>query len=146
RFDAETHRAEPGLVQLVEQIDVEPVEPRLRLERQVEPARLNLVAERDDAVALFGEERIAEDDVRPLDLVAEAFHLVHDVRDRPRAVAGQNPVRAVGAELRTSAAREQREAAADGAREELEAHPRAIFGHQIPAWERQPIEIVDLLA
>ena len=146
RFDAEAHRAEAGRVQLVEQIDVEPVEPRLGFERQVEPARLDLVAERDDAVALFGEERIAEDDVRPLDLIAQPLHLVHDVRDRPRAVAGQNPVRAVGAELRAAAAREQRVAAADGAREELEAHPRAIFGDQIPARERQRIEIVDLLA
>ena len=45
RLDAEAHRPEPGGVQLVEQLGVEPIEPRFGLERQRQAARLDLVAQ-----------------------------------------------------------------------------------------------------
>ena len=55
-------------------------------------------------------------------------------------------MRTVGAEFRTAAAGEQRITAADRPREPLDAQPPAIFGDQIPARERQRVEIVDLFA
>ncbi len=87
----------------------------------VQPARLDLVAQLEHALALLGEQRIAEDDVRPPILVAQPLHLVDDVRDRARAIAGEDPVRAIGAELRAAAAGEQRIAAADRTRRPLDA-------------------------
>src|SRR5439155_12032569 len=107
RFHPETHRPQSSGMQPVEELQVEPDEPRLRLERQRETARRNLVAERQTPVALLGEERIAEDHVRAPILAAQLLELVGDVRNRPRAIAGENPVRAVGAELRTAAARQE---------------------------------------
>src|SRR6185295_11101051 len=101
----------------------------------------------DDALTLLGEQRIAEDDVRPRHLVAQPLDLIDDVLNRPRPVAGEDAVRAIGAELRTAAAGEQREAAADRPRRPLDPElPPAIFGDQIPARKRQRVEIVDLLA
>ena len=85
RFDAEAHRAEPGRVQPVEQLDVEPIEPRFGFERQRQAARLDLVAQLEAAVALLAEQRIAEDDVRPRVLIAQPLELVGDVAiDRAR--------------------------------------------------------------
>ena len=109
--------------------------------------RLDRLAERDDAVALFGEQRIAENHVRAAHQIAQPLHLVDDVRDRPRAVAGQNPVRAIRAELRAPAAREQRKAAAHRPRRKSDARLEpAILGDQIPARKRQRVQIVDLFA
>ena len=69
------------------------------------------------------------------------------LRDRSRAVARQNPVRAVGAELGAAAAGEQRKPAADRPRRPLDAAlaPQSSVT-QIPARKRQRVEIVDLLA
>src|SRR5207248_5998304 len=64
RLDAEAHRAEAGVVQPIEQIEIEPIEPRFRLERQPEAASLNFIAQRDAPIALLAEQRIAEDDIR----------------------------------------------------------------------------------
>ena len=56
-------------------------------------------------------------------------------------------MRAVGAELRAAAAGEQRVAAAHRARRPFDAElPLAILRDEIPARERQGIEVVDLLA
>jgi hypothetical protein len=55
-------------------------------------------------------------------------------------------MRAVRTELRAATAGEQRIAAPDRPREPLDAHPPAILGDEIPARERQRIEIVDRLA
>src|SRR3989442_7356840 len=63
RLDAEAHGAEPRIVQLGEQLDIEPIEPRLRLERQREATCLDLVAQLDTSVTLLAEQRIAKDDV-----------------------------------------------------------------------------------
>ena len=97
RLDAEAHRAEAGGVQPVEQVDVEPIQARLRLEGEREPAPVDLVAQIDDPVALLGEQRIAEDHVRPRHPIAQPLDLVDDVLDRARAVAGEDPVGTVRA-------------------------------------------------
>ena len=56
-------------------------------------------------------------------------------------------MRAVRAELRAAAARQQREPAADRPREPLFSRlPAAVFPDQIPARKRQRVEVVDLLA
>ena len=147
RLHAEAHRTEAGSVEPVEQLDVEPVEPRFGFEREVEPARLDLVAELDAAIALFAEQRIAEDHVGTPHLVAQPLDLVDDVGDRPGAIAGEDAMRAVGAELRTSAAGEERKAAADRPRRPLNAEPaRAALGDEIPPGKRQRIEVLNFLA
>ena len=147
RFDAEAHRAEPCAVQPIEQLDVEPIETRLRLERERQPARRDLIAQLDAAIALLGEQRIAEDDVRMAHAIRQPLDFIDDVRDRSRAVPRQDAVRAVRTEFRAAAAGEQRVSAADRARRPLDAEPAAaILRDQIPARERQRIEIVDLFA
>src|SRR5215475_5571915 len=113
RFDAEAHRAETGGVQTIEQLDVEPVEPRYGFERELQPPAFDLIAELDAPVALLAEQRIAEDDVGLPHLIAQPFDLVDDVLDRSCAIAGEDPVRTVGAELRAAPARQQRKSAAD---------------------------------
>ena len=55
-------------------------------------------------------------------------------------------MRTVGAELGAAAAGEQGIPSADRPGEEFDAHPPAILGDQIPARERQRVEVVDLLA
>src|SRR5580765_2501232 len=138
RLHAEAHRAEAGFVEPVEQFDIEPVEPSFGFEREVEPARFDLVAQLDAAVPLLAEQRIAEDHVRTPHLIAQALDLVDDVGDRPGPIASEDAVRAVGAELRTSAAGEQRKAAADWSRRPLNAEPAlAALGDEIPSGERQ---------
>src|SRR5207302_504674 len=102
------------------------------------------IAQIEYTLALFGEKRVAENHVRPIVPIAELRELVDDVANRSDAVAGENPVRAVGAKFRTAAAREQRQSAADGTRRPLDAVPPiAIAGDQIPARKRQRIEIAD---
>src|SRR6185312_995151 len=133
------------LVETIEQVDVEAVEARFGLERELQAAALDLVAELDAAIALFAEEGIAEDDVRLAHGVAQPLDLVHDVPDRSRAITRENPVRAVGAELGTPAAGEQRVAAADRTRRPLDAEAApAVLGDEVPARERQRVEVVDL--
>src|SRR5205823_14111622 len=117
-------------------LDDAPIEPRLGFEGEREPAPLNFVAQLEDALALLGEQRVAEDHIRVRHLIAQPLDLVDDVLDRAGAVAGQNPMRAVGAELRTAAAREQRIAAADRARRPLDPElAAAILGDEVPARE-----------
>src|SRR2546423_10021513 len=94
RFDAKAHRPETNRVESVEQLDVEPIEPRLGFEGEREPAPLNFVAQIEDALALLREQRVAEDHIRVRHLIAQPLDLVDDVLDRAGAVAGQNPVRA----------------------------------------------------
>src|SRR5206468_8386128 len=129
------------------QLDVEAIEPRLRLEGEPQPAAQNLVAQLEAAIPLLAEQRIPEDHVRPLLDVAQPLDLVGDVRDRSHAVAGQDPVGAIRAELGTSAARQQWEPAADGTRRPSDPEfPAAILADEIPTRERQGIEIGNLLA
>src|SRR5262249_58938028 len=117
------------------------------LERDRQAAALDLVAQLDDAIALLAEQRIAEDDVRPRHVIAQPLDFIDDVLDRPRAITREDPVRAVRAELGTAAAREQRITAADRTRRPLDPEAvAAILGDEIPARERQRIEVVDLLA
>src|SRR5581483_2812328 len=110
-------------------------------------ARLDLVAQLETALALLGEERVAEDDVRPPNLVAQPLDLVDDVGNRAGAVAGENAVRAIRAELGAAAAREQRVAAADRPRGPLDPELLpAMLADQIPAGKWERVEVVDLLA
>ena len=89
------------------------VEPGESLSGWITASRPDLIAELQAALALLGEQRIAEDDVRPPELIAQPLELVDDVGDRPGTVTGQDPVRAIRAEFRAPPARQQREAAAD---------------------------------
>ena len=57
-------------MQRVEQFRIEPIEPRLALEPQVESARANAVGQRQRAIAIHGEQRVAEDDVGSLEPLA----------------------------------------------------------------------------
>ena len=137
RLDAEAHRAEARGIQTIEQPDVETVQPRFRFERELQAAVLDLIAELDAPVALLAEQRVAEDHVRLPHLIAQPLDLVDDVLDRARAVAGEDPVLTVGAELGTAPARQQREPAADRPRRPPDADPpAAILGDQIPPRKR----------
>src|SRR6185503_15439477 len=108
---------------------------------------MNLVAQLEAAIALLAEERIAEDHVRLRILIAEPLHLVRDVGDRACAIAREDSVRAVRAELGAAAAREQRIPAADRPRRPPDPERlAAILGDEIPPRKRQRVEIVDLLA
>ena len=144
RLDAEAHRPQPRRVQRVDQLRIEPVEPRLALEPQIQLARANFVRERHRAIALLTEQRVAEDHVRTAERVTQRPELVDDVRHGSRAVIREDPVRTVRAELRTPAAREQREAAAVRASRERHPPPRPRL--HVPARKRQRIEIADLRA
>ncbi len=125
---------------------LETIQPRLRLEGEDEPARRDFITQLEAAVPLLAEQRVAEDDVRPRMLIAQPLQFIRDVRDRPRPVACENPVRTVRAELGAATAGEQRIPAADRPREPFGAHPSAVLGDQIPARKRQRVQIVDLLA
>src|SRR5207247_4013600 len=108
-------------------------EPRLAFEAQPELPAHDLVAQRLAAIAVLREERVAEDDVRFLVAIAERLELVGDVRGRSAAVGCQHPVRAVGAELRTTTAGAQRETAAERPPREGNRHrARRSRGKQIP--------------
>src|SRR4029077_17082421 len=113
RLDAEAHGAEARRVQLVEQLDVESIEPRLGFEPDREIPGLDFVAQLQAPFALFAEQRIPEDDVGPPDGVAQPLDLVDDVGDRSSAIPREDPGRAVRAELGTASTREQRIPAAD---------------------------------
>ncbi len=146
RLDPEADRTEAGRVQPIEQDRVEPIEPRFRLEGQRQPTRSNRVAQVQAAVALLAEQRIAEDHVRPRVPIAQPFELVDDVADRPRAITGDDAVRAVGAELGAAAACEQRVATAHWPGRPLEPEVRLAAAHEIPARERQRVEVGDRVA
>ena len=64
-------------------------------------------------VAILSEQRIAEDDVRVRVLLTQVFQLADDARDGSLAVAGQDSMWAIGAELRTTATRQDRKSGAD---------------------------------
>ena len=104
----------------------------------------DLVAQLDAAVALLAEKRVAEDDVRLADRVAQPLDLVDDVLDRARPIARENPVRAVGAELGAAARGEHGQRAAVGATRERNAQSPPRRHKRFPVGERQRIEIVDL--
>ena len=57
---------------------------------------------------------------------------------------GENPVRAIGAELRAAAAGQQRNAAAERTRRERQPPPSRSIGSEIPARERQRVEVGNL--
>src|SRR5689334_13163102 len=103
RLDAKAHRAEARRIERVDQLHVETVETRLGLEAKRETARLDRIAQLETPVALLAEQRIAKNDVRPRSLITEPLELVDNVRDGPRAITGQNPVRAIGAVFRAAA-------------------------------------------
>jgi hypothetical protein len=96
-------------VHRLQQVLVDPVQPCLAFPAEVEVARPDLVAQRQDPVAFVCEEGVAEDHERPDVAIAEMLELVGDVRDGARAVRGQEPMRTIGAELRASAAGQQGE-------------------------------------
>ena len=68
--------------------------------------------------------------------------LIEDVADRPRAVRREDPVRAVGAELRTAAAGEQRKRPARGTRRERQLEPPPIVRHEVPSREREGVQVI----
>jgi len=141
RLHAEAHRAHARRVQAIEQLRIEPIEPRLALEPEIEAAPLDGVGDGHGPLTVLGEQRIPEDHIRTRVALAQVRELVGDVLHRAGAIAGQDAVRAIGAELGTSAARQHREAAAGrppGARD-IEAEPP--LAQQIPAWKRQGIQV-----
>ena len=85
-LDAEADRRQAGRVHRVDERRVESIEPRLALEAQIEMPRPDLVAERQAALTIVGEQRIAEDDVGPALQRGQVFELVDDVRRRPAAM------------------------------------------------------------
>src|SRR5204863_2310607 len=119
------HRAEAGAVQRVEQIRIQAIEPRLALEPQIEPTRKDLVGKRQRAVPIRGEQRITEDDIRMGESIPDRLQLVDDVRDRADAMSRENAVRTIRAELGTSAAGQERNAATVG--------PRGKWNVMLPA-------------
>jgi hypothetical protein len=73
--------------------------------------------------------------------------LVDDVLDRPRAMAGENAMRAVGTELRTSAAGHQGKCPAHRPAGKRQPPPCiAALGDQVPARKRQRVQVVQRLA
>jgi hypothetical protein len=80
RLDAETHRAQPRRVKRVEKCRIEPIDPGLAFEAQVESARANAVRQRERAIAIHGEQGVAKDDVGSIEPLAECAQLVDDVR------------------------------------------------------------------
>ena len=89
----------------LEQRVVEPIEPRLALERVAQPAAADPVAQREHALAILREQRIAKDDVQRPARVLQVLQFVEDVVDGPRAVARLDAMRTIRAELRAAAAR-----------------------------------------
>ena len=133
-------------MQTREQRGIQTVESRFALEPDLQAAALEAVGEREAAVPILTEERVTEDHVRPRIAGRECLDLVEDPNDGSRAVPRQNPVRAVGAELRTAAAGQQRESTTCRPARIGNVETPAGLRNQIPSREGQAVEVVDLRA
>jgi len=86
---------------------------------------------------LLAEQRIAEDHVGSVVLIAQLLQFVGDVRDRPCAIAGEDPDEDNRCRIPDSRAGEQRIPTSDRPRRPLDAEFAApIFGDQIPPRKR----------
>src|SRR5262249_50787587 len=96
------------------------------------------------ALAIFAEQRIAEDHVRPRVEIAQFAELVGNVLHRAHAMAGEDPMWAVRAELRAAAAGEHRDAAADWPHRDAAGERRCARRRaQTPPWKGPRAEIVE---
>ena len=121
RLDAEAHRAEPGACTACRAARRPAGRAASRFERERQAARRipsHSSRQRSRCWVKSGSRKMT---YGAACWSHSRSDLVDDVRDRPRAVAGQDPVRAVSAELGAAAAREQRIAAADRPRRPLDA-------------------------
>src|SRR5262245_12246965 len=143
-LDAKADRGQTRLPQRLQQFSVKSIEPGFAFETQPEASRPNLIAQRKAAVAIFGEERIPKHDVGLAFDPTQIFELVNDVRGRPVAVPGKNPVRAIRTELRATAAGQQGKRSSCGTAGEWYRHPAAgARANQIPAGKWKCREVLD---
>src|SRR5262245_51402698 len=144
RLDAKAYRGQTCQPQRLQQFRVESIEPSFTFEAQPQTSRPDLVAKREAAIAILGEQRITEDDVRVAFEPTEILELVDDVRGGPIAVRGEDPVRAVGAELRAPAARQKGKRPSCRAAGERYRHSAPAAGaNQIPAGKWKCREVLD---
>src|SRR5207247_950144 len=111
RLHAEGDGAEPRPPHGREQILVEAVQAGLALPAQIQLPGPDLLAQGEDALALLAEEGVAEDHEGLRMVLAELLQLFAQVLDRARPIAPEDPMRAVGAELRAAPAGQERERA-----------------------------------
>src|SRR5215469_15982368 len=123
RFDTERDRVETGAVQQIDKRLIEIVETGFALEPDIQLLPKDAFRDGDSAVAVFREERIAEDQIAPPVLLADLIDFRNDVFSGARAIRSRNAVRAVRAVFWTTPARKNRERmrCADGSADGMSA-------------------------
>ncbi len=131
-------------MQGVDERPVQPVQPGLALESDLQATRTDLITERQATLPIVGEQRIAEHDERPLLHARQAFELVDDIPRAARSVRGEDSVRAIGAELGAASTGQQRIGATRPAlRNGQRPGVRCAAAHDVPSRKRERVEFGD---
>src|SRR5438093_12253530 len=146
-LDSEGYRAQTRAGEGPKKLPIEMIQSGLALELEAQPAAKNLIAQVHTPVPVLREKVIPEYQEGIRIAAANLLEFLDNICHGAGPVRRQNAVRAVGAELRTAAARKDREA---GARQQRAGtHSEQVIApipNQVPSRKRETIEISHLLA